>query len=447
MTTPLFAYQEEGVAWAMGRQYGLLAFDPGLGKSRTILETAKRLGLKRILVICPKSVLPVWLHEARRWWPDGPRPLILTKIEAAENEPTMRRSIAIMNWDRLSRDDSWSQALTAGARWDLVICDEAHAIKDPNSLRTRRFYTQLFPHADRVFLLTATPAPNHYGEFYPALRNCHPQAVTVNGRVLTKFLFEDRYCVVEHRHVGRGQPVRVISGSKNGADLKERIGEFMLRRRKEEVLKDLPPKQIELLPLHPTRDGFSAIAAAHPTVPDELSDDELLSLVENDASFAELRRALGMAKAGAVVPWVEDFLNDNKLKLILWAVHHSVIDHLTSQLADYNAVKLDGRDALTIRERAIDRFLNDDACRIFIGQIKACGTGLTLLNERTQPHDCLFVETTFSPADQVQAMDRIHRIGQPNQVLARVAVADQVWIDERVQNILIRKAKALAEVM
>lgn len=445
--TPLFRYQEEGVLWAIGRQYGLLAFDPGLGKSRTIIEAAKRLDLKRVLVICPKSVLPVWLHEARRWWPEGPRPLILTKLQVAENEQTMRRTLAIMNYDRLSRDDTWSQTLVGGARWDLIICDEAHAIKDPNSLRTRRFYQQMFPHADRVFLLTATPAPNHYGEFYPALRHCCPQAVTENGRVLTKFLFEDRYCVVEHKHVGRGQPVRVIAGSKNGAHLKEKIGDFMLRRRKEEVLTDLPPKQIELLPLHPTREGFAAVAAAHPVLPTDLPDDEFLQMLETDASFAELRRALGMAKASACVPWVQDFLADNKLKIVLWSVHHSVIDHLVSNLSDYNPVKLDGRDSLTIRERAIDKFLNDDACRVFIGQIKACGTGLTLLNERTQPHDCLFVETTFSPADQVQAMDRIHRIGQPNQVLARVAVADQIWVDERTQKILVRKARALAEVM
>jgi SNF2 family DNA or RNA helicase len=145
-----------------------------------------------------------------------------------------------------------------------------------------------------------------------------------------------------------------------------------------------------------------------------------------------------------VVEWIEDLLDgDDKRRLVVWCVHHAVIDRYAGLLAQYKPVTFDGRDNLAARRLAIHRFMSGKA-RIFIGQIQAGGTGLTLVSKTSPCSDVVFAEASFSPADNFQAACRVHRIGQMDGVLVRHAAAAGT-LDDRIQEILARKSRELTE--
>jgi SNF2 family DNA or RNA helicase len=113
-------------------------------------------------------------------------------------------------------------------------------------------------------------------------------------------------------------------------------------------------------------------------------------------------------------------------------------------LGEYRPVRFDGRDNLEARRSAIERFMSG-AAKIFIGQIVAGGTGITLVSPEAKCSDVVFAEASYSPSDNFQAACRVHRIGQSDGVLVRMACASNT-LDDRIQSILVRKAKDLAEI-
>jgi len=141
---------------------------------------------------------------------------------------------------------------------------------------------------------------------------------------------------------------------------------------------------------------------------------------------------------------VRDWLDGNSRRQILvCAVHRAVIDRLTEGFFDLGVVKLDGRDSVIARAGAIDQFLAGRA-RVFVLQVHAGGAGLTLVGPKTRCADVVFAESSFSPMENYQAACRVHRIGQRDGVLARLASAAGTY-DDRIQEILARKTKDFAE--
>jgi SWI/SNF-related matrix-associated actin-dependent regulator of chromatin subfamily A-like protein 1 len=172
-----------------------------------------------------------------------------------------------------------------------------------------------------------------------------------------------------------------------------------------------------------------------------MSEDEFLEALNSiDTHVMTIRRLLGEAKVRGAVEAVEDYLDGCTRKALVFAHHTSVIDGMMKGLADHNPVRIDGRDNPKAREKAIETFLTDDRCRVFVGQIQAAGTTITLVGPQCDVSDVFFVESSFSPGDNVQAASRIHRIGQKNAV--------QVWFftahgtfDDRINDIVSRKAR------
>jgi SNF2 family DNA or RNA helicase len=112
-------------------------------------------------------------------------------------------------------------------------------------------------------------------------------------------------------------------------------------------------------------------------------------------------------------------------------------------LVNHHPVKIDGASSTKAREAAVDAFLEDHRCRLFIGNIQASGTGLTLVGPKCACSDVIFVEASYSVGDNVQAAARVHRIGQREGVVARFLTAHGT-IDDRIQSILARKARDFA---
>ncbi len=416
MADALFPYQQAGAEFLALVGRGLLADDMGLGKSAQAIAAAKELGARRVIVVCPASLVENWRREFKRFWPEYNGGLLVTSYNKAGG-------------------------LGGAARADVLILDEVHYLKNRGALRTQAIFGEkcdgrggLVELATHVFCLTGTPTPNDPSELWPLARAVFPEAIPnpkIPGKPMSYTPFVARYC----KRVHNGFGFKIVGG-KNLAELKQRIAPFVLRRKKEEVLQDLPSIRFDTLALEgkvvyppDARDESWAVAK----ILDEKGVDGLKDLAPHVAS---LRRVTGLAKVGPVVEWVRNWLDAGGSKIVLFAHHKEVIVELLAGLRDYLPVAVTGAASSNARQASVDLFQNDADCRVFVGQLQAAGTGLTL----TAASDLLFVETSWVPADNQQAAMRIHRIGQRNACLVRVA-ALAGSIDEDVQKALLRKMK------
>jgi SNF2 family DNA or RNA helicase len=330
---------------------------------------------------------------------------------------------------------SWLvDAFKAADPMAMTILDEAHFLKNTQSNRTRAVLLGLRKTFGRLTPMSATPAPNHAGELYAILRIARPDLIISQktGKPMREDEFIDRYVQMKTIRVN-DRLVEVVEGSKNVPELRERVSGFFMRLTKKQALPDLPPLAFDVLPVK--------LSANLPHLNLRGTDDEILAALNaGGGPIATVTKRLGYAKAPAVAEYVRDWLEGNLGRQhVVWAVHHIVIDHLMTMLADFSPSKVDGRDPLKARADAIERFV-DGKTRLFIGQIMAGGTAVTLVGPNTKCSDVLFAESSFSPSDNYQAACRVHRIGQRDGVLARFASAVGTF-DDRIQEIQARKAQ------
>jgi SNF2 family DNA or RNA helicase len=442
---PLYRFQDEAasaIALAQAPVYN--AFEPGLGKTRIAIEVARRLKLRRVLVTCPSSGSLVWPREIAKWWPLHPRVTVIRDPRDAEKAIKFREGVFIVPYGRASQtDDASIGALANASPMEMTVVDEAHFLKNPMSNRSMAIFGKLKGKLGRVHPMSGTPAPNHAGELWSILFNLRPDLIVspVNGQPMREPEFKARYCEIEHFVSGERRLERVV-GSRNVNELRARLSRFFLRETKKNVLKDLPPLSFDVLPIPVSkpRPEIGILGAELAKLDDEAF---FRALNAGGAPIAHVHAILGLAKTQGVVDWVNDQLRDNVRRIVVWAVHHDVIDALHLGLFEFGVSKFDGRDSDARRKTAIGDFMSGRH-RIFLGQIVAGGTALTLVDDKQPCSDVLFAESVFSPQDNYQAACRVHRIGQRDGVLARFAAAASTF-DDRIQAILARKAADFIE--
>lgn len=174
---------------------------------------------------------------------------------------------------------------------------------------------------------------------------------------------------------------------------------------------------------------------------DQLNDEEILAILSHpNPALATLRRAIGMAKIIPALDYINELLDDGVSKLLVFAHHVDVLHRLYTGLTGHGPVLFQGSTPERVRTEAVQRFQNDPKCRVFIGQIDASGTALTL----TAASDVVFVESSWVPSSNYQAASRAHRLGQRSAVLARLLYAPDT-LDERINTIVARKARDFAQ--
>jgi SWI/SNF-related matrix-associated actin-dependent regulator 1 of chromatin subfamily A len=432
----LFPYQQAGAAFLASRKRALLADDMGLGKTAQAIKAAEAhlasIGVHErrafVGVICPASVKAVWAREFGRWWSGyGDTALLIESYDkAAKMHPTK-------DWPLL----------------DVLIIDEVHYCKNKTAKRTKALFGPdcdgrfgFVENAVMVFALSGTPTPNHSAELWPMLRALAPETIIgKNDRPMSYWQFVNKFCRTRDNGFGIQ-----ITGNKNSEELKRRIEPFYLRRKKEEVLKDLPPIRFDTLPISGRIDFDSAARSdewALASLLDECTTDEEVvdALKKMGPHVASLRRLTGLAKVAGVVEWVKDWFEGGGGKLVLFAHHKDVIDSLSEALIDFYPCTLTGSSSVDQRLDMVHYFQTDPKNLLFLGQIQAAGTGITL----TASSDVLFVESSWVPAENQQAAMRIHRIGQKNACTVRFATLAGS-LDERIQAVVARKTEAIAEV-
>lgn len=449
LETP-FPYQRIGGDFLAGRAQALLADDMGLGKSCQAVLGCDLVGARNILVFCPASVRVNWEREFHRFSPLDRDCVVLMSGKDAPDA-----SVVVCSYDLLANEKLLKKLLAR--QWDVMVLDEAHYLKERTTMRTKAVYGKLARHCAHVWRLSGTPAPNNASELWTHLKSA--------GIVTEPYWdFVYRYCSGFDSNFGFK-----ITGHKNTDDLKQLLSQFMLRRKKEEVMTELPPitfqevtverSAVELDPVFyeqtrgkTTQQFHEELKNSDQTLRNALkalsdskysnSDDKARVLEGMAGSMVTLRRYIGMAKLPKVCEILTHELDMDLIdKIVIFAIHRDVIEYTRQKLARFGAVTLYGGTAPLQRQKNIDKFQKDKKTRVFIGNVLAAGTGITL----TAAHEVAFMEADWVPANNAQAAMRCHRIGQTEAVRVRFfSCAGSV--DEEVMSTLRRKTAELAKI-
>lgn len=399
-------YQRQGVLdcedFIRDNGGALLADEMGLGKTLQALWLLRRQRIGRptlpALVVCPASVKYHWEHEAKLHV--GLRSHVITgqRVPPGGLPPELPQ-LLIINPDILSY---WVEELLRHGLQTLVL-DECQLYANPNSQRTRAMLALARGVPNRL-ALSGTPLVNAPGELWPTLHALRPDQYS------SLFAFAEDYCRPRKRF-GRWE----YKGAKNLDRLRAQLRRTcMVRRLKTDVLQDLPSKVRRVVPVdlanrdeyhHASTDFRGWLRQNYTT-----AKARRACRAEAVTRVGYLLRLAARLKARSVVAWANRFLAEYPYeKLVLFGVHSKMLRLLERRVAAKH-VTVDGKVTGHRRQLAVDKFKHDAKTRVFIGNIRAAGTGVDGLQAVCS--NLAFVELWWRPGDHVQAEDRIHRMGQ-----------------------------------
>lgn len=453
-TTP-YAYQFAGAEYALNRDNAIVGDAPGLGKTCESILISNAIEAKHTLIVCPASLRLNWEREIWRW--STKENVSTYPILKAKDGVSLDADYVIVSYDML-RNEAILDALL-DQRWDHLVLDEAHYLKDPKgNKRTRAICAPdcLPSVVGRITMATGTLLPNAPIECYNAIR-------LLNWEAINKASLEDfrEFYYAEGGGFIRG-PVRGEDGTvtwkvhwsdkvrnqpRNLDDLNYRLRKhLMVRRLKEQVLSQLPPKQWHPFPIAMTsamreamlHEGWKEAEKLYQMDPHAFDRG-----VPVDGAISSALRELGEAKAPAVADYIEDLMDAGTDKLVVAAWHHSVLAYLKDRLGKkYTLVYMDGSTSNPRRQAAVDQFQTGDA-QIILGQMSPLGEGWTL----TAAQDVVFAEFSWVPGRNEQMIDRIHRIGQEGGfVIGHMPVVPGT-LDERVLGTAVEKDQYIYEAL
>jgi hypothetical protein len=400
--------------------------------------------IARILVVCPNSLKINWSRELSKW---------LTRkmtIGIATGQCFPSSDVVIINYDILQK---WEQKLSY--YWDLVIVDECHYIKNPKTIRGQAIMGTKANRktgapaksgipARRRLALTGTPIVNRPIELFPIINWLAPKDWP------NFFTYAKRYANAHNNGFGWD-----FTGAAHLDELQTKLrGSIMVRRKKAEVLTELPPKRRQVIEL--PANGCSLLISEQNRQHEEREKTmqtlraavELAKVSDSEAQYADAIQALAKARqvafdqgskiaheiALAKVPYTIEHVRQalEEGKVILFCHHLDVISMFKKEFPQ--AAVVTGEVSIQDRQAAVDRFQTDAKCDLFIGGIHAAGVGLTL----TASSHVVFHEIDWVPGNMSQAEDRAHRIGQKDSVLVQLLVLEGS-LDSRKAQVLVQK--------
>lgn len=402
-------FQPSAAAFALSRNHSYLALDPGLGKTIIAALALNALGRHSVVIVVPPFLALNTKAELEKWLTWKARISIYggQDFEEAEVEPIADILIIpdSLIADPLGFRFKLYEYLAMMQPYTLVV-DEAHRYKNLEAQRTHAVFT-LSRSANRVIFLSGTPMPNRPMELYGILSKFAPETIGFKSY----FQFGMRYCAGYFDGFGHD-----FSGASNVQELSHAVrSRFMLRLRKKDVLRDLPPKTEEIIFL---AENLPPHVAALEKEVLRLSGVDLMKEKLDVEHLSTYRRQLGLAKVPKAVSYIREILNDTDEAILIFAEHIDVIAQLEKGFAKFNPIVITGQTPKEKRQELVDMFQQDLKRRIFIGNIKACGVGFTI----TKATRVIFAEFSWVPGDNEQAADRTHRIGQKDHILVQYLV-------------------------
>jgi SWI/SNF-related matrix-associated actin-dependent regulator 1 of chromatin subfamily A len=345
---------------------------------------------------------------------------------------TIHRSIqpiVIINYDILTY---WWKVLRE-YKPELIIIDESHFVKNNSAQRTKAL-KKLVRVSKYIIALSGTPIVNRPIEFFNIISILDPTLFP------NYWQFAQRYCGAKHNGFGWD-----FKGATHTEELHKILTEsLMIRRKKQDVLKDLPDKVYSFVPieLDNEKEYFNAEKNFIAWVRENkgLAAAERASMAAIFTEYEGLKQLAVKGKMPLVIRWIEGFLESDE-KLVVFAIHKFVITELMETFGDI-AVKIDGSVSTKDRQLAVDKFQTDDKIRLFVGNIKAAGVGITL----TASSHVAFIEYPQTPDGLSQPADRCHRIGQKYTVNVHYLIAKDT-IETRTAKMLDEKRKVVDSVV
>lgn len=440
MLAHCYPYQKQAIKFCLEKGRAILAADMGLGKT-LMASAAAQYALRKdpktkgVLIICPPALSLNWANELRRFG----------GIDAYVIKKTQDVALAV---DALASHTPWvvcpytqsgnlAEALNRSTVQGLfLVCDEAHYLKNWTSQRSQAVLHGLKGRTYRRIFLTGTPIPNYPHELFPLLHSCDratwPSATS----------FVERYCDQELKRI-RGGYHKIIVGGQNLDELRERIRESCFYRITKEDCLDLPPKLRSniLIPLDP-----KGARVAKESLELLGSEDELTNLLSSE-NLATVRRGLALAKVPGSAHYLTTITDPESpapvKKLVVFGIHTEALTKL-SQLLNLRGISnelVTGSTPMSQRQAIVEEFQSPaGTLQAIVGNIQALGTGHTL----TASDTVVFLEQSFTPGENAQAEDRIHRIGQTKNCNIITLCAAGSY-DERVSEILNTKAQGIRE--
>ncbi len=421
---PLYPFQGEGVGFIDDHDGRVLVADEmGLGKTVQALAWLQHKGnpVLPAVVVCPASLKGNWAQEVKAW-------TTLTPCVLSGSVPYVplfwdcRDTVYIINYDIL---EPWIPILSRVC--STVILDECHFIKNAKTRRCKAVKA-FCKGKSHVIALSGTPIINRPIEFFNTLNILAPAEF---GKYWD---YANRYCAATHNGYGWD-----LSGASNTDELHQRLsGNLMIRRLKEDVLKDLPPKTRTTIPL----DLTGRMGEYEGALREALGrwEDEKPDPLRDITQISALRQAAMNVKYDDCVEWVDNFLETGR-KLVVFDIHHKTTDRLMERYGKI-AIALDGRVDNRARSKVVEQFQNDPSVRMLIGSIAVAGTGFTF----SVASDTVFLELPHTHGELVQAEDRTHRIGQKNAVNIYHLIATNT-IEEDIMLLLAEKEKVVRAVV
>lgn len=449
-----YPHQPTGAVWLAARKRAFFFDDAGLGKTITAIAGAERIGARKILVVVPTVVLWNWRREFAKWALHHQVQLLATGKDKVDDGC----SVTITTHGLLLKPALFSQLTER--RWDLGLLDECQFFRGPTAQRTHRFYgapghedeASIVNSCDRTWVMTGTPMPNDASNLWSHLHGLFPERIPgALGRPMSFIAFRKRYCVLRQTDYG----IKVV-GNKRLPELKKKLEGIVLRRRKKDVLKDLPPIRYEIVTLRPDTmpselkalDArlrphiLKKVAEAMKETDGETPGDFWRAL-RGEEDFSRLRRMVGLAKVEPVAELLSNELDCLALnKVVVFGHHTDTIRLFREKMRAYNPIEITGATGAKKRQQLVDRFQQDGSTRVAICQLVAGGVGITL----TAASDVVLLEASYVPGENAQAADRTHRIGQARDVRVRfVALAETS--DEELVDALRLKTRMIREVL
>ena len=371
----LFPHQQEAKLFLLSRRRAILADQPRVGK--TLPTAAAALENLPALIVCPAIAKTVWEAAFSKLAPNVSVHVVNGKRGAAEINSA---DITIINYDVLQ------YGVTQCDRYNTLVLDECHRIKNPKAARTKAAMLAM-KKIDYVYALSGTPIPNRPIELWPIL---HGLGVYRGGW----YDFAARYAKMWAAPWGLD-----TSGASNLPELKELMKPHVMRRKKEAIFKDYKEPQVSLitfdLPSDKREQGFDADAlVANPNA--------LLAF----EGLAEVMREAGMRKVSAASEFIDDLLQAGE-PVVVFAHHKDVVAELQDKLKDHKPVIVVGDTIRARRDAAIVAFQTGKT-KLIIGNIAAMSEGVDLSAADT----IVFVECTWSTSALEQASSRVENINK-----------------------------------
>ena len=423
---PPLQHQKEAIEKLAGSRRFILADDMGLGKTTCTIIAALETGAKKILIICPASLKINWQREIENY---SDRPVFISEGKKFSTES----DFVIVNYDILKNFHDTKEkdnSLLNQSNFDLVILDEAHMISNPQAQRTK-IINHFVKNIKRVWLLTGTPMTSRPMNYYNLL-NIIESPVAQNWMA-----YAIRYCQGYQFMAGR-RKVWNVTGASNLEELRDRTSKQILRRLKEDVL-DLPDKIISPVYLRLKSKEYEELMGEYYDWFDK-NPDEASSLTVQFSKLMKVRKVISNEKTKQTIEIVENIIEQGK-KVIVFTNFTESLQTIYSHF-EKQAVYLDGSCSKPHRQKAVDEFQDNEKIKVFVGNIKAAGVGLTL----TSAEVVIMNDLSFVPAEHSQAEDRAYRYGQKNNVLVYYPLYENT-IEGAIYDILNRKKQIIRTVM